>query len=425
MKDSYLADNKNFVGAPPKTGEAVTQVHHPGVQVVEELPDGRMRINLGPSHPATHGILENQLIVNGETIEKCDSTIGYVHRTFEKLGEHYGYNQFLVCTDRMNYVSSAMNNIGWVLAVESMLGIEVPARATVVRMIIAELSRIIDHIVSMGILGVDLGAYASFLFMFHKREDVYQILERTTGARLTTTFARVGGLEHDVYPDFIKDVKRFVKEFPKVLNENDKLLSKSRIFYERTKDVSKITAERALEYGFSGPNLRAAGVAHDVRTENPYMFYDQVDFDVPVGVNGSVYDRFLVRVEEMRQSLRIVDQLINNLPDGAYHAELPHVYLPKKDKVYSSMEDLIYHFKIIMHGIEVPPGEHYYATEVANGELGFNIISRGKRSPWRIATRRPSIWFYQAFPELVEGGMIADAIATMSSVNVIAGELDG
>ncbi len=425
MKDEHIAKNRNIIQPDAKSEEAWTRVDQPGVQVVRELPDGRMQLNLGPSHPATHGILENKIIVNGETIESAEPNIGYVHRTFEKLGEHYGYNQFLVCTDRMNYVSSAMNNIGWVLAVESMLGIEVPSKATVVRMIIAELSRIIDHIVSMGILGVDLGAFASFLFMFHEREEIYQVLEKTTGARLTTTFARVGGLEHDVYPEFVADVKKIVKEMPKILKWNDKLLTKSRIFYERTKNVSKISAKRALEYGFSGPNLRAAGIPHDVRTENPYMFYDQVDFDVPVGENGSVYDRFLVRVEEMRQSLRIIEQLVNHIPEGPHHAELPHIYLPKKENVYKSMEDLIYHFKIIMHGIEVPPGEHYFATEVANGELGYTIISRGKRAPWRVSMRRPSIWYYQAFPELVKGDMIADAIATMSSMNIIAGELDG
>ncbi|HRP70696.1 MAG TPA: NADH-quinone oxidoreductase subunit D, partial [Turneriella sp.] len=336
-----------------------------------------MRINLGPSHPSTHGILENHLVLDGETIESADVVIGYVHRCFEKLGEHYGYNQFLVCTDRMNYVSTPMNNIGWILAVESLMGITAPPKALVVRMIIAELSRIIDHIICLGILGVDLGAFASFLYMFHQREDVYQILEKLTGARINNTFCRIGGLERDIYPEFQADVKVFLKNFPKVLKETDALLTKSRIFIDRTKGVGKISAERALEYGFTGPNLRAAGVDFDVRVSNPYMYYDQVDFDIPVGEDGGVYDRFLVRLEEMRQSLRIIEQLNNNIPEGAYHADIPHAYLPSKQKVYSSMEDLIYHFKIIQHGITVPTGEHYFSTEAANGELGFTIVSRG------------------------------------------------
>jgi len=423
MQGEVNANNRNFTNLPPIEETRWLPVTQPGVRV-GELPDGRMRINLGPSHPATHGILENHLILNGETIEAVEIHTGYVHRCFEKLGEHYGYNQFLVCTDRMNYVSTPMNNIGWILAVESMMGITAPPKALVVRMIISELSRIIDHIICLGILGVDLGAFASFLYMFHKREDIYQILEKMTGARLTNTFCRVGGLEKDIYPEFVADVKKFLKTFPKVLKETDTLLTKSRIFYDRTKGVGKISGERALAYGFSGPNLRATGVDYDVRVSNPYMYYDQVDFDVPVGNDGGVYDRYLVRLEEMRQSLRIIEQLVNNIPDGAYHADIPHAYLPPKHKVYSSMEDLIYHFKIVMHGIEVPTGEHYFSTEAANGELGFTIVSRGKKSPWRVHVRRPCFWYYQAFPEIVTGGLLADAIANMSSLNVIAGELD-
>ena len=410
--------------AQPTSQTNWLKAKYPGVDITQ-LPDGKMSINLGPSHPATHGILENQLIIDGETIEHCSPVIGYVHRCFEKLGETYDYNQFLVCTDRMNYISTPMNNIGWVLSVESLLGITVPEKVTVVRMIISELSRIIDHIICVGIQGVDLGAFASFLYMFHKRENIYEILDKMTGARLTNTFCRVGGLEKDIYPDFVKDVKYFLKTFPKVLKETDRLLTKSRIFYDRTKGIGKISRKRALEYGFTGPNLRATGCDFDVRVHNPYMFYDQVEFDIPVGEDGSVYDRYLVRIEEMRQSMRILHQLIENLPEGPYHADLPHVFLPEKQKVYTSMEDLIYHFKIIMHGIEVPSGEHYFSTEAANGELGFSIIARGGKSPWRVHVRRPCFWFYQSFPEQVKGGLLADSIAVMSSLNVIAGELDG
>ena len=294
-----------------QTNQNWLQAKYPGADI-KELFDGKMAINLGPSHPATHGILENRVILDGETIVHCEAHIGYVHRCFEKLGETYGYNQFLVCTDRMNYISTPMNNIGWVLAVESLMGIDVPAKVTVVRMIVSELSRIMDHIISMGILGVDLGSFPSFLYMFHKREEIYDILDKMTGARLTNTFCRVGGLEKDIYPEFKKDVEYFLKTFPKVLKETHVLLTKNRIFYDRTKGVGKITKERALEYGFSGPNLRAAGSDFDVRIHNPYMFYDQVDFDIPVGDDGSVYDRFLVRIEEMDQSMKIIEQLKNS-----------------------------------------------------------------------------------------------------------------
>ncbi len=389
-----------------------------------DLPEGHLLVNLGPSHPATHGILQNIVQLDGERIVDADAIIGYVHRCFEKLGERYDYNQFLVCTDRMNYVSTPLNNIGWILAVESLMGIQVPDRVTYVRMIISELSRIMDHIICQGILGVDLGAFSGMLYLFHQRENIYTIIEKLTGARLTTTFCRVGGMERDIYPEFQSEVKQFIKGFKPALDEFNTILLRNKIFNERTDGVGGISAEDALAYGYSGPNLRATGVAHDVRKDTPYMFYDKVDFDIPVGENGSVLHRALVRQEEMRQSVRIIEQLIDNIPAGSFHADLPHAFLPEKDKVYSSMEELIYHFKIIMHGVKVPPGEHYFATEAANGELGFYIVSEGEKSPWRVHVRRPCFWYYQSFPQLVKGSLIADSIATMSSLNVIAGELD-
>ncbi|HNI26930.1 MAG TPA: NADH dehydrogenase (quinone) subunit D [Leptospiraceae bacterium] len=390
----------------------------------KDLPEGHLLVNLGPSHPATHGILQNIVQLDGERIVDADAIIGYVHRCFEKLGERYDYNQFLVCTDRMNYVSTPLNNIGWILAVESLMGIQVPDRVTYVRMIISELSRIMDHIICNGILGVDLGAFSGMLYMFHHRENIYTIIEKLTGARLTTTFCRIGGMERDIYPEFQSEVKQFLKGFKATLEEFNSLLMRNKIFNERTDGVGGISAEDALDYGYSGPNLRAAGVPHDVRKDSPYMFYDKVDFDIPIGEDGSVLHRALVRMEEMRQSVRIIEQLIDNIPAGPFHADLPHAFLPDKQKVYSSMEELIYHFKIIMHGVKVPPGEHYFATEAANGELGFYIVSEGDKSPWRVHVRRPCFWYYQSFPQLVKGSLIADSIATMSSLNVIAGELD-
>ncbi|EMO62079.1 hypothetical protein LEP1GSC133_0376 [Leptospira borgpetersenii serovar Pomona str. 200901868] len=393
-------------------------------QKYKNLPEGHLLVNLGPSHPATHGILQNVIQIDGERIVEAESVIGYVHRCFEKLGERYTYNQFLVCTDRMNYVSTPLNNIGWILAVEKMMQVEVPDRVTYVRMIISELSRIMDHIICTGILGVDLGAFSGMLHLFHHRENIYQIIEKLTGARLTTTFCRIGGLERDIYPEFEKEVKLVCKGLKPAIEEFNSLLLKNKIFLGRTEGIGGISAENAIAYGFSGPNLRAAGVDWDVRKDEPYMLYDKVDFDVPVGEDGSVLHRSLVRMEEMRQSIRIIEQLVDGIPSGAWHADLPHAYLPEKNKVYNNMEELIYHFKIIMHGVKVPPGEHYMATEAANGELGFYIVSEGEKSPWRVHVRRPCFWYYQSFAELVRGGLLADSVATMSSLNVIAGELD-
>ncbi|WP_061230802.1 NADH dehydrogenase (quinone) subunit D [Leptospira weilii] len=393
-------------------------------QKYKNLPEGHLLVNLGPSHPATHGILQNVIQIDGERIVEAESVIGYVHRCFEKLGERYTYNQFLVCTDRMNYVSTPLNNIGWILAVEKMMQVEVPDRVTYVRMIISELSRIMDHIICTGILGVDLGAFSGMLHLFHHRENIYQVIEKLTGARLTTTFCRIGGLERDIYPDFVKEIKLVCKGLKPAIEEFNSLLLKNKIFLGRTEGIGGISAENAIAYGFTGPNLRAAGVDWDVRKDEPYLFYDKVDFDVPIGEDGSVLHRTLVRMEEMRQSIRIIEQLIDGIPEGSWHADLPHAYLPEKNKVYNNMEELIYHFKIIMHGVKVPPGEHYMATEAANGELGFYIVSEGEKSPWRVHVRRPCFWYYQAFAELVRGGLLADSVATMSSLNVIAGELD-
>ncbi len=393
-------------------------------QKYKNLPEGHLLVNLGPSHPATHGILQNVIQIDGERIVEAESVIGYVHRCFEKLGERYTYNQFLVCTDRMNYVSTPLNNIGWILAVEKMMQIEVPDRVTYVRMIISELSRIIDHIICTGILGVDLGAFSGMLHLFHHRENIYQIIEKLTGARLTTTFCRIGGLEKDIYPDFVKEVKLVCKGLKPAIEEFNSLLLKNKIFLGRTEGIGGISAENAIAYGYTGPNLRAAGVDWDVRKDEPYLFYDKVDFDVPIGEDGSVLHRSLVRMEEIRQSIRIIEQLVDGIPSGPWHADLPHAYLPEKHKVYNNMEELIYHFKIIMHGVKVPPGEYYMATEAANGELGFYIVSEGEKSPWRVHVRRPCFWYYQSFAELVRGGLLADSVATMSSLNVIAGELD-
>jgi NADH-quinone oxidoreductase subunit D len=324
----------------------------------------------------------------------------------------------------MNYCSSPINNLGWHMTVEKLLGVEVPKRAQYIRVLMMELARITDHIICNSILGVDTGAFTGFLYVMQKREEVYEIYEEVCGARLTTNMGRLGGMERDLSSTAIRKIKEFIKSFPPVLRELEKLLNRNRIFMDRTINVGPISAERALSYGFTGPNLRAAGVDYDVRVMNPYSSYEDFEFDVPIGQNGDTYDRYMVRNEEMWQSLRIVEQAINNLPEGPYYADAPEYYLPPKNEVYRNMEALIYHFKIVMGEIDAPAGEVYHAVEGGNGELGFYLISDGGRAPYRLHFRRPSFIYYQAYPEMCKGSSLSDAILTMSSLNVIAGELD-
>lgn len=389
-------------------------------ELVEEL----TTLNLGPTHPATHGIFQNVLKMDGEKIVSGEQTIGYIHRAFEKIAERRPFYQITTLTDRMNYCSSPINNMGWHMTVEKLLDIEVPKRAQYIRVIMMELARITDHIICNSILGVDTGAFTGFLYVMQKREEVYEIYEEVCGARLTTNMGRVGGMERDLSSTAIRKIKDFIKSFPPVLRELEKLLNRNRIFMDRTINVGPISAERALSYGFTGPNLRAAGVDYDVRVMNPYSSYQDFDFEVPIGQSGDTFDRYMVRNEEMWQSLKIVEQAINNLPEGPYYADAPEFYLPPKQEVYRNMEALIYHFKIVMGEIDAPAGEVYHAVEGGNGELGFYLISDGGRAPYRLHFRRPSFIYYQAYPEMCKGSSLSDAILTMSSLNVIAGELD-
>ncbi|MBK8351192.1 MAG: NADH-quinone oxidoreductase subunit D [Chitinophagales bacterium] len=381
-------------------------------------------LNLGPTHPATHGIFQNVLTMDGEMIVDAVSTVGYIHRAFEKLAEHRPYNQITTITDRLNYCSSPINNMGWHMTVEKLIGAEIPKRAQYMRVIIMELSRIADHIVCDTVIAVDTGAMTGFLHLFQYREWIYEIFEEICGARLTTNIGRIGGMERDFSPKAWEKIDHFMKGFPKGLKEFQSLVDRNRIFMDRTINVGPITAEKALNFGFTGPNLRAAGVDYDVRVANPYSSYEDFKFDIPVGTNGDTYDRYSVRMEEMWQSYSIIEQAIKNMPDGAFHADLPEFYLPEKQDVYSKMEALIYHFKIVMGETEVPKGEVYHAVEGGNGELGFYLISDGGRTPFRLHFRRPCFIYYQAYPEMIKGSMLSDAILTMSSMNVIAGELD-
>jgi NADH-quinone oxidoreductase subunit D len=324
----------------------------------------------------------------------------------------------------MNYCSSPINNFGWHMTMEKLLGIEVPKRAQYLRVILMELARIADHLICNSVIGVDTGALSGFLYVFQEREKVYEIYEEICGARLTTNLGRIGGLERDFPKKAWDKIHAFIESLPKALDEFETLLSRNRIFMDRTIGAGPISAERALNYGFTGPNLRAAGVDYDVRVATPYSSYEDFDFQIPVGVNGDTYDRFMVRQEEMHQSLSIIKQAIAKLPEGPIHADVPDIYLPPKEEVYNNMEALIYQFKIVMGESNVPAGEVYHSVEGGNGELGFYLISDGGRTPFRLSLRRPCFIYYQAYTEMIKGAMLSDAILTLSSLNVIAGELD-
>ncbi|MEY3436782.1 MAG: NADH-quinone oxidoreductase subunit D [Sphingobacteriales bacterium] len=400
-----------------------------------KLPEGSIEketttLNLGPTHPATHGVFQNIIELDGERILKADSTVGYIHRAFEKIAERRPYYQITPLTDRLNYCSSPINNMGWHLTCEKLLGVKTPKRVDYLRIIIMELARIADHLICNSIVGVDSGAYTGFLYVMQYRELIYEIYEEVCGSRLTTNIGRIGGFERNFSNTAFQKLERFLKEYPEVLQEFENLFTRNRIFIERTKGVGGISAERALNYGFTGPNLRAAGVDYDVRVHSPYSSYEDIDFIIPVGTTGDNYDRYQVRNAEMWESLKIIEQAYHKVQEftGAdadvFHADVPAYYLPDKADVYSKMEALIYHFKIVMGETEIPAGEVYNSVEGANGELGFYLISDGGRSPYRLHFRRPCFVYYQAYPELVEGAMLSDAIITMSSLNLIAGEMD-
>jgi NADH-quinone oxidoreductase subunit D len=392
----------------------------------DETIDGQIAtLNLGPTHPATHGIFQNVLTVDGEKILSSEQTVGYIHRAFEKLAERRPYNQITPITDRLNYCSSPINNMGWEMTVEKLIGAEIPKKVDYMRVIIMELARIADHLVCNSVIGVDTGALTGFTYMFQQREAIYELYEEICGARLTTNIGRIGGFERDFSPTFHVKLKKFLQEFPKHFEEFDALLLRNRIFMDRTIGAGAIDAQRALDYGFTGPNLRATGIDYDVRVMNPYSSYQDFDFTIPVGTQGDTYDRFCVRQEEIRQSLKIIHQAYDNMPEGNYFSkDVPEFYLPRKEDVYTKMEALIYHFKIIMGETPVPVGEVYHSVEGGNGELGFHLISDGGRTPYRLQFRRPCFIYYQAYPEMITGQTISDAVLTMSSMNVIAGELD-
>ena len=389
-----------------------------------ELEGEHMLINIGPQHPATHGVLRLVLELDGETVVRCVPHVGYLHCGFEKIGEYRQYNQIIPWTDREDYLNSMGNNVGFVLGAERLFGIEITERCKVLRVIAMELSRIISHLVWLGTTCIDIGAYTPFLWSFQERENVYKLLEGWTGARLTTSGTRIGGMIADVPDGWVDGLKGFLERFPKTLDQVDRMLTKNAIWVGRTVGLGVMTPQEALNYGLSGPMLRASGVAYDVRKDFPYLDYDTYDFDVPVGSNGDVYDRFLVRSEELRQSVRILEQAVKRLPDGPVNVDDPRVILPHKHKATSEMESMIHHFKLVMEGPRPPIGEVYVPIESPKGEKGYYFVSDGTAKPVRWRIRPPSYVNLSAIPKMVEGHLLSDVIAINASIDIVMGEID-
>ncbi len=391
---------------------------------LEDLDTEPMYINIGPIHPATHGTFRVFCKLDGERIEMAAVEIGYLHRGFEKIVETKPYAQVIPYTDRLNYCSGLVNNVGYCKAVERMLGVTITPRTEILRVIICEVQRIMDHLICLGANLVDLGALTNFWYFFNMREKLNDVLEALTGARLTYSYIRIGGLAWAPPEGFEDRVRAVMKEVPKAIKDVEGLIKKNRIFLDRARDVGVMSAKDAVSYGFTGPCLRASGVNHDLRKKRPYYHYDEFEFDVPLGERGDVYDRIFVRMEEMRQSLRIIEQAFKVLPGGPINIDDKRIMLPDKDRVHSSMEELINHFKLVIEGIKPPPGEIYDAIEAPNGELGYYIISDGSGKPYRVKVRPPCFYLMNGLKKLIEGHMVADIVAILPGLNIIAGELD-
>jgi len=384
----------------------------------------QMVINMGPSHPSTHGVLRLVVTLDGETVTAVRPYVGYLHRGMEKIAEGMTYTQFIPYTDRLDYLAPLSNNVAYIMAVEKLMGITVPPRAQVIRVMCCEIARISAHLLWLGTGALDLGAATVFFHSFRERETLYNIIESLTGARLTTSYPRVGGLALDLPEGWTTQVRQFVDSFPKVLDELDDLLTGNQIWMKRTQGIGVISADHAIGLGMTGPNLRGSGVAYDVRRAEPYLGYEQYDFDVPVGSTGDVYDRYLVRMEEMRQSTRILDQTLRRLPDGPINIDDPKIVLPSKDRVLRKMEELIQQFMIVTEGFKAPEGEIYHAIEAPKGELGFFIRSTGDKSPYRLHIRSPSFISLQGIVAMAVGGPISDLVAVIASLDPVMGEVD-
>ncbi len=384
-----------------------------------------LTINMGPQHPATHGVLRLVVDLDGETVVKCTPYVGYLHRGVEKLAEHRNYMQILPLTDRLDYISSMSNNIGYCTAVEKLFGITLTERTEYIRTIVGELSRIANHLLWLATHALDIGAMTVFLYCFREREQIMDLFERLCGARLTVTYTRIGGLKNDVDAQWLEDLYAFTNEFPMRVEQYETLIDQNRIWLRRTKGIGVISAEEAINWGLSGPTLRGSGVPYDVRNIEPYGVYDKVKWEVCTAKNGDIYDRYRVRMDEFRQSNSIIKQCIEQIPDGPIMSDAPKFTLPAKDKVLSDMEHLIHHFVLITKGPQTAPeGELYVPTEVPKGELGFHFVSDGEGKPYRMRIRSPSFVHVSALPTICEGELIADVIANIGSIDIVLGECD-
>ncbi len=393
-------------------------------QKTDDLVGEKLTLNMGPSHPATHGVLRLILELDGEVISKADPDVGYLHRGDEKIAENMQYNQFVPYTDRLDYLAPLANNVAYACAVEKLMGWELPPRGQAVRVICCELARISAHLLGVGCYAMDVGAMTVFLYTFTQRETVYNICEQISGARFTTSYTRVGGQTRDISDQTIKEILKFCDEVSDVIDEVDKLLTRNPIFIGRTKDVGHISREDAIGYGLTGPNLRGSGVEFDMRKNHPYLGYEKYDFDIPIGKVGDSFDRYLVRMEEMKESVKILRQACEKLPKGPVNITDPKGTLPDKEKVMMNMEELIHHFIVATQGIDAPEGEVYFGAENPKGELGFYINSKGGGVPHRLKIRSPSFVNLSILPKLLPGHMVSDVVAILGSLDFVMGECD-
>jgi NADH-quinone oxidoreductase subunit D len=390
----------------------------------ENLHTDHMVLNMGPSHPATHGTVKFLLTLDGETVVDMKVEVGYLHRGFEKMCESVTYSNVFPYTDRLNYCSAIMNNIGYALAVEKLCDIEITERCKYIRVVTNELARISDHYTNIAAAALELGALTAFIYFVEAREIVWDLLEKVCGARLTSNYIRIGGLMCDIPSGFNDDLEATYPKLDSLFEDVDSLLTKNRIFLDRMRDTGAISKEDAISWGFTGPCLRACGIDYDVRKKQPYLVYDRLDFDIPIGTTGDNFDRYLVRMEEIKQSLKIIKQAMRDMPEGPINTDNPYLRIPSKQDVYSQMEEMIAHFKVVIDGVKPPVGEVYYATEAANGELGFYIVSDGSGKPWKCRVRPPCFTMTGALADLCKGGMLADIVPTFDMINMIGGECD-
>jgi NADH-quinone oxidoreductase subunit D len=417
-RNPELSSGGSLVHAPivPMVGEEA--------RVQEDIAGEHMLINIGPQHPATHGVLRLVLELDGETVVRCIPHIGYLHSSFEKLGEYRDWNQVIPLTDRMDYLAPLIYNCAYAMSVEKLMGVEVTERCKVVRLICMELDRIFSHLLWLGTTAIDLGAFTVFLYTFQQRELIYDLHESFTGARITTSSTRIGGMMADLPAGWIDQLVQWIEGFLPVLDEVDTLLTNNGIWIGRTQGVGSISAADAVNWGLSGPNLRASGVAYDVRKDRPYYDMDSYDFDVPVGEHGDIYDRYLCRMEEMRQSVRLLRQFIQRLPGGPINVDDPRVILPPKTAAMNDMESMIHHFKLVMEGVRAPVGESWFSVESSKGELGMYVVSDGGSKPVRWRVRGPSFINIAALPHMIEGALLSDVIAVNASLDIVLGEID-